>query len=207
MKKTEDKKRIEQYQKQYSLNSLFKNPEQIEFELYEFSKGEIINNMIDPVDRLLFTCDGRIRVYNIRDNGTFALLTEGGGFSVLGDVEFSSHEVSAYIVEAASKVTCLGIDLKKHRQVLEKDPVFLNFLLGSVTEKLRLATAYLLEPDDLRERTLYYIEHADHKTLKGVTAAASYLHCSKRQLLRILNILQDEGVIEKTGRGTYRIKN
>ena len=206
MKKTENKKRIEQYLKQHSMSSLFTNPGQIEFELYEFSKGEVINNVIDPVDHLLFTVEGRIRICNIRDSGSLALLAEGEEFTVLGDVEFASREVSAYIVEAASKVTCLGIDLKQHRRVLENDPVFLNFLLRSVTGKLSLTTAWLLEPDDLRERTIYYIEHADHQTLKGVTAASAYLHCSKRQLLRILKSLQDEGTIEKTVRGTYRMK-
>ena len=206
MKKTENKKRIEQYLKQQKILTLFSDPDRIEFEMYEFSKGEIINNVIDPVDHLLFTVEGRIRICNIRDSGSLALLAEGEGFTVLGDVEFASREVSAYIVEAASKVTCLGIDLKQHRRVLENDPVFLNFLLRSVTGKLSLTTAWLLEPDDLRERTIYYMEHTDQRTLKGVNAASMYLQCSKRQLLRILKSLQDEGIIEKTGRGTYRMK-
>jgi|UPI00055939C3 CRP-like cAMP-binding protein len=206
MKKTENRKRKDQYLKQQKILTLFSDPDRIEFEMYEFSKGEIINNIMDPIDWLLFTVSGIIRIYNVRDSGSLALLAEGEEFTVLGDVEFASHEISAYIVEAASKVTCLGIDLKKYRHVLEKDPVFLNFLLGSVTEKLRLVTAWLLEPDDLRERTIYYMEHTDQRTLKGVNAASMYLQCSKRQLLRILKSLQDEGIIEKTGRGTYRMK-
>ena len=69
-----------------------------------------------------------------------------------------------------------------------------------------MMTAFTLEPEDLKERTLYYLEHADHQTLKGVASAASYLQCSRRQLLRILKILQEEGSVIKTGRGTYRLK-
>ena len=69
-----------------------------------------------------------------------------------------------------------------------------------------MMTAFTLEPEDLRDRTVYYLEHADHQTLKGVASAASYLHCSGRQLLRILKILQEEGTVIKTGRGTYRLK-
>ena len=206
MKKIENNKRKEAYLKQYSVRSLFRWPEQIGFELYEFSKGEIINNLLDPIDYLLFTVDGRIRICNIRNNGTLALLAEGGEFTVLGDVEFATGEVSSYVVEAASRVICLSVEVKKHRSVLENDPVFLSFLLKSVAEKLDMTTAYILEPEDLRERTLYYLEHKDDQALKGVAAAASYLHCSKRQLLRILKSLQEENRVIRTGRGTYRLK-
>lgn len=205
MKKSESEKRKQSYLKRYGIKDLFTDPEQIEFELFEFSRGEIINNLIDPADSLLFTVGGVIRVYNIRDNGTMALLSEGESFTVLGDVEFSTGKPSAYIVEAGTQAHCIIVDLKRYRPVLEKDPVFLSFLLASVTEKLNKTTAYLLEPEDLRERTVYYIEHSDHRTLKGVASAASYLHCSKRQLLRILKELQEEGVIIKTGKGIYRL--
>ena len=205
MKKIESEKRKESFLKRYGIKNVFSDPEQIEFELYEFSGGEFINNLIDPADSLLFTVAGMIRVYNIRDNGTMALLSEGESFTVLGDVEFSTGKPSAYIVEAGSQVHCIIVDLKRYRPVLEKDPVFLSFLLRSVTDKLNKTTSYLLEPEDLRERTVYYIEHSDHRTMKGVALSASYLHCSKRQLLRILKDLQEEGVIIQTGKGTYRL--
>ena len=205
MKKIKSEKRKEACLNQYRIKSLFMKPDQIEFELYEFSKGEVINNLLDPLDYLLFTVSGVIRVYNIRDSGTMALLAEGESFTVLGDVEFASGEPSAYIVEAGTRVNCIAVNLNRHRSVLKNDPVFLSFLLASVTEKLSRATSYMLEPEDLRERIIYYIKHADQKTLKGVASAASYLHCSKRQLLRILKMLQEEGKIIKTGKGVYRL--
>ena len=205
MNKIESEKRKESYLKRYRIRNLFTDPEQIEFELYEFSKGEIINNLLDPLEYLLFTVSGRVRVYNIRDSGTMALLAEGESFTVLGDVEFSTGKPSAYIVEAGTQAHCIVVDLKRYRSILRKDPVFLSFLLTAVTDKLSMATAYLLEPEDLRERTVYYIEHSDHRTMKGVASAASYLHCSKRQLLRILKDLQQEGLIIKTGKGEYKL--
>ncbi|MBE6123490.1 MAG: cyclic nucleotide-binding domain-containing protein [Erysipelotrichaceae bacterium] len=206
MKKIENKEKTKAYLSKYSLRTVFSRPEEIDFELYEFQRGEIINNLMDPLDYLLFAAEGVIRIYNIRNNGTMALLAEGGGFTVLGDIEFASREVSSYIVEAAGRVVCLSVDVQKHRSILEQDPVFLSFLLKSVSDKLRMMTAFTLEPEDLKERTLYYLDHADHQTLKGVASAASYLQCSRRQLLRILKILQEEGTVIKTGRGTYRLK-
>ncbi len=203
MKKIENNQRKEAYLDRYFIRSLFRFPDRIGFELYEFSKGEIINNLMDPIDYLLFTVDGKIRICNVRNDGTPVLLVEEEDFTVLGDIEFARNEVSAYIVEAASKVTCLSVDVNRHHSVLENDPVFLSFLLRSVAEKLALTTVYILEPEDLRERTIYYLQH---QTLSGVASAASYLHCSKRQLLRILKCLQEEGTVIKTGRGTYRLK-
>ena len=46
MKKTENRKRKDQYLKQQKILTLFSDPDRIEFEMYEFSKGEIINNII-----------------------------------------------------------------------------------------------------------------------------------------------------------------
>jgi len=41
--------------------------------------------------------------------------------------------------------------------------------------------------------------------LKGVEKAAFLLHCSDRQLQRILNDYERQNVIKKVGKGTYRL--
>ena len=79
------------------------------------------------------------------------------------------------------------LPLASTRDILEKDPIFLTYLLRSVSEKLNRVTAMTVEPKDLRERILHYIrtECLDHR-LTGVEKTAGVLHCSKRQLLRHL---------------------
>ena len=43
-------------------------------------------------------------------------------------------------------------------------------------------------------------------SLKSIEEATNYLHCSRRQLQRILKKLCDEGKIIKEGKGKYKIK-
>ena len=50
-------------------------------------------------------------------------------------------------------------------------------------------------------------EECPDMTLTGVEKASLSLPCSKRQLLRILRTLQEEGIVIKTGKGKYRLLN
>ncbi len=42
-------------------------------------------------------------------------------------------------------------------------------------------------------------------TLKGIERAAFHLHCSARQLQRILNEREAAGAVKRLGKGTYRL--
>jgi Mn-dependent DtxR family transcriptional regulator len=62
------------------------------------------------------------------------------------------------------------------------------------------------EPDSLEERLLFYMEkRCEGQILQGVEKAASSIQCSKRQLLRILKRLTEEGIVVKTGKGRYQL--
>lgn len=45
----------------------------------------------------------------------------------------------------------------------------------------------------------------DNETLKGIEQAAFHLHCSARQLQRILNQSEAAGLVKKLGKGTYKL--
>ena len=57
----------------------------------------------------------------------------------------------------------------------------------------------------LEEKVLLYLNEIwpSHQ-ITSVNAAMVSLHCSRRQLQRVLKKLCDEGVLEKNGRGSYR---
>ncbi len=61
-------------------------------------------------------------------------------------------------------------------------------------------------PASLSERVLSYMKYrCEDETLKGVEQAAFHLHCSSRQLQRILNQSETSGLIKKLGKGTYKL--
>ena len=52
----------------------------------------------------------------------------------------------------------------------------------------------------------YYLKYYCYGSLKSIEEATNYLHCSRRQLQRILKKLCDEGKMIKEGKGKYKIK-
>ena len=61
-------------------------------------------------------------------------------------------------------------------------------------------------PASLTERVLSYMKYkCSNETLKGIEQAAFHLHCSARQLQRILNQCENAALVKKLGKGTYRL--
>lgn len=59
-------------------------------------------------------------------------------------------------------------------------------------------------PASLAERVMSYMEYkCENAALKGIGQAAFHLHCSTRQLQRILNQKEAAGPVRKPGKGTY----
>ena len=67
-------------------------------------------------------------------------------------------------------------------------------------------TALDAAPGSLSQRVLFYMRHkCPSGMLKGLEREAFHLHCSARQLQRILNQLEQQGKVVKTGKGAYRL--
>ena len=58
----------------------------------------------------------------------------------------------------------------------------------------------------LKEKVLLYLEkEAPDQTIHSVNEAVIFLHCSRRQIQRVLKKLCEEGKLQKLGRGCYRL--
>lgn len=206
MKKIKDGQKLMKMIRQYHITECFSDPA-LDFELYCFEKGEYLNNHLDPSEWLVFAVSGMTRILHVRDDDSLYEISSGSGYAFFGDVEFVQKKVSPYLVEVMRRTWCIVLPLKRYRKQLEKDPVFLMFLLKHLSEKLENATASSALPKTLEDRVIYYIEtQCQNRTLHGVERAASALSCSRRQLLRILKNLCEKGIAEKTGKGKYILK-
>ena len=205
MKKVKDMKKLNEYLDQYHIRDCFSDPD-LPFELYSFEKGEFLNNELDPFLYFSFVVSGTIRILHIREDGSVYEIASGRGPFSLGDMEFGSGEMSPYLVEVIRKTFCISLPLEKCRTKLENDPAFLRYLLRTIAEKMMAVTASLAMPKTLSEKVIHYMQYeCPNQTLVGVERASYSLSCSKRQLLRILKQLCEEGIVEKTGRGTYHL--
>ena len=95
----------------------------------------------------------------------------------------------------------------KNRETLEDDPVFLQFALRQMAQKLTMSTMDVTM-QTLEEKLLLYLDkmQPDH-TIHSVNETVIAMHCSRRQLQRVLKTLCEDGRLEKTGKGQYRLKH
>lgn len=180
------------------------------FKLVEFERGELLSYSCNARENLQFVVEGQFFIYALRENGSRYLVSEvdcaEGGPMILGDVEFSYEGYEGFLVEARSRVLAVVLPLRGHRERLQNDCVFLRTIMRSLGSKISLALRVEALSATLEERLMRYMnEECEGRCLRGVGLAAERLHCSRRQLQRLLARLCEEGRLEKRARGSYAL--
>lgn len=177
-----------------------------DLELRRYQRGELLSTPVEPLRCFYLILQGQIRIYGLReDGGSFAVYTEERG-ALLGDMEFCQADFEPFYVEAAGEVLCAALPMEAHRAQLSAEPRFLWLLLHSLTQKVSLV-AHLDRPaQTLTDRLLTFLQdiQPDH-TLHSIREGVSRLHCSRRQLQRVVAALCTDGRMKKTGKGRYRL--
>lgn len=174
--------------------------------LLRFEKGEFLSRPFKKLNQFLLVVEGSVRIYDIRDDSRMQGISSGGVDSLLGDIEFCSAAYRPFYTEAAEPVLCLALPFAEDRAALEQDPVFLRFVLGQLARKLEMASHMDGLSLPLEERLLLYLEAPQSGgVIRHLNDPLLHLHCSRRQLQRVLKKLREEGQLEKTGRGCYRL--
>lgn len=179
---------------------------EIDFCLIEYEKGEFVSSPFQ--DELLFQIveQGTINIYIIRDDGTRHALSRGTTDYFLGDMEIFYPRSGNIYVEAAENLTCIAFSIEKNKETLLSNNKFLTLICNSLSAKIGTMTTIDAAPASLSERVISYMKYkCDHETLKGIEQAAFHLHCSARQLQRILNQSEADGLVQKIGKGTYKL--
>lgn len=178
----------------------------VDFYLMRYEKGELVSSPFQ--NELLFQIveQGSLNIYFIRNDGTRYSLSSGTTDYFLGDMDIFYPKSSNIYAEAAESLSCISFSIEKHRELLLSNNGFLKLICKSLSAKLGTMAAMDAAPATLAERAMSYMKYKCRDgTLKGVEQAAFHLHCSARQLQRILNQLEDNGEVEKLGKGTYRL--
>ncbi len=175
--------------------------------LVEFEKGEILNDPLQLLSCFYIIVRGSVSIYHLTEDGSIRYISKAASGTLLGDMEFSGAGNQSLYIEAAEIVLCLAIPFRENLDILENDPVFLRFVLGQLAGKLSLSAVMTASAQTLEEKVLFFLRkvQADH-AISSVNHALQALHCSRRQLQRILKKLCGEGLVVKTGRGCYRLR-
>lgn len=203
MKRIADQKKLQNILLHYGFQDIFGTLD-LPFFLVEFERGDSVNSLLNPHDHLIFLLSGAASIYHVRSDGTTTVLySSRNHFSCLGDMEFAKADSTQFETEITSDAMAVVLPLHTCRESLTANSTFLLWLLRSLAEKLDASGIGNVESISLDRAVLYFMRtHGGWLRKPGI--AAGLLHCSRRQLQRILSRLQADGMIEKTGRGCYR---
>ena len=207
MREILDKEKLEENIKNSSFLKYFsKRPKALH--LYEYEKGELITAPFRILNQLLFIVEGEIKIYGIREDGETYSVSTGRSGTMLGDMEFSGNKKFPYYTEVVERVLCISVPFKENLNDLKEDSVFLNYVIEQLADKLESSSRMELEVKTLEEKVLFYLEEdlEDHM-IRNINATVDRLHCSRRQLQRVLKKLCDEDRVEKEKKGCYRLKD
>ena len=169
-----------------------------------YPKGTIIISPLKKNNKILFILEGDIRLYAINEEGGLFPVATSSGFNMLGDMEFASNHYTTFYVEAKSDVKGVYLDLETERKKLSKDVIFLNHVIKNLADKVNAYSNIKTFNPTVEERVLAYLKV--HHSFSGIDSLCSILQCSKRQLLRVLKNLCDQGIIVKEKRGVYSLR-
>ena len=178
----------------------------VEIFLIEYEKGELVTAPFMEESYFQVVVRGWLNIYFIRDDGGRYSLSSGGADYILGDMDVFRPNTASIYTEAAEPLVCLTVPIEKNKQALLSNNRFLRLICNSLIVKMSAVTALDAAPCSLPDRVLSYMKYkCDGGVLKGLEREAFRLHCSARQLQRILNGFVLDGKAEKVGKGAYRL--
>ena len=178
----------------------------VDFYLIKYEKGEFVSSPFQTESLFQIVEQGSINIYIIRDDGTRHALSSGTTDYFLGDMDIFYPRSGDVYAEAAEPLTCIAFSIDKNRETLLSNNRFLALICSSLSSKIGTMTTLDAAPASLSERVMSYMKYkCDGGILKGIERAAFHLHCSARQLQRILNQSERAGLVKKTGKGTYKL--
>lgn len=205
MKKSYDKAFIETCLKQTKFESIMNSLQKHLF-LTQYQKGEFVTTPLQEEHLFQIIVQGTVSIYFIGDDGSVYSLANGKENYLLGDMEIFQHQLSNVYAQANDDVICLSLSIEASRDALLENCQFLQLVCESLTQKMESITTFDAAPTSLRQRVLIYMKYKCNKgELKGLQQAAFHLNCSARQLQRILNQYESDGIVIKTGKGTYKL--
>lgn len=204
MKKYYDKTLIETYLRQTKYESIMSSLLEHLF-VAEYKKSEFVTMPLQQIHLFQIIIQGTVSIYFIRDDGSVYSLANGGKNDLLGEMEIFPHQPSNVYGEANDDVTCLALSIESSKNALLENCRFLQLVCESLTQKMESITTLDAAPASLKQRVLIYMKYKCKGELKGLQQAAFHLNCSARQLQRILNQHEADGIVTKTGKGTYKL--
>lgn len=180
------------------------NIEGIEFELISYERHELLIQPAFYCHFIYFLVKGRVNVYSLREDGRQFIMEADKRVPMLGDIEFMNQKYPELFVEALEEVLVLRVNTQVYGNRLHNDVLFLHSIIYSCMDILQSTH----HNQTLEEKVLGYMKYqCEDQKLRKIERSAEILHCSRRQLQRVLSKLVNEKKIIKVSKGVYCLNN
>jgi len=178
-----------------------------------FEPGEYISREGEALRYLYFVISGKAKVLINLSDGKQLLLAYFISRGIIGDIELMTEtqsNQSTATLQAVTQLECIALPLDEYRAALTSNIVFINHIAKELAEKLTQrainGAITTLQPLETRLCAYIYQTAKDGHFSETLTEVAAMVGASYRHLLRCLNQLCDNAILEKKER-TYRIVN
>lgn len=205
MKKIYDKSRIQSAVSACTYRELLENLA-LDLFLIEYEPGELITAPWLNNSLFQFVLTGELSIYLIRDDGSTYSLATGKNDYILGEMDLFHIKNNHIYAEVTKKLTSIAFITEHYREKLYQNSAFLYLTGKTMAQKIDALTTLDVVPASVEERVILYMKFkCEDRELKGIEKNAFRLHCSARQLQRILNRYEKDGLVVKTGKGAYKL--
>lgn len=204
MEKVESNSLFNKYVIETKILELFSNDMHNKMDLFYFKKGDVLINEGECSDYLFFLVSGKMKVFSHSSSGKIMFVSHFKSLQVLGETCSLWKKPPTATVQATTNGYCIGISLKRYRELLLNDIKFLRYTCMNLGERLSYmnSNTCITMFDSLESRLASFIlkNSKDNVFHYNLTECAELLCTSYRHLLRVLNTLCSNGKLNKTGK-------
>lgn len=192
---------------EYKLNTILTSEMIDASELVHYESNEYVLRTNETMQYFHFFISGKLKVFQVHENGRALLLQFYSKFDSLGEVEFMNNLPNTCSVVAVKSSLLLRIPFETMDIYAKNHPPFLRYVIRSLSSKLIAADQHhaynLLYPT--KNRLSSYLEaHLNDSDSFILTDSmqeiADFIGTTYRQLHRSIKQLQDSGIIKRNGK-------
>lgn len=202
MKVIQDKELLKKLYKDQKLQDIFSTVPR-NMKIIEYEKDELIAQPLKQLTSFIFLVDGSVKIYGIDNDARIINVQSSTENTFLGEMEYDGFVSYPFYVQANDVVLTIDIPFRDNRRSFENDLKFYKYRIHQLATNLSNSAKINIIAKSLQERLIQYFKD-NNNYIDSVNETMINLHCSRRQLQRVLAKLLETNQVVKIGKGRYQ---